>query len=181
MTPRTNMYAKGHFWTWGSLKISRLLRHNTQWCHENLTEMRDGRQAGPKAPESKRAGWPGAGRPAFGLSRTKQRAEGLGLVTKKSSLCFLLHPNAECVYRNFPFWKIKEWLSFKFVGDNMTAMTHIGRQEQINVSGVCQTPKPNVTRLLGPPQNASECILTRCKVTGLSHATGPLPDHEYKH
>lgn len=40
-----------------------------------------GRQ-GQRPPESKRAGWLGAGRPAFGLSRTKKRAEGLGVVSK---------------------------------------------------------------------------------------------------
>lgn len=42
-------------------------------------------------------------------------------------------------------------------------------------------PKPNMTRLLGPPQDASEHVLTRCTVTGLSHATGPPPNHEYRH
>lgn len=60
-------------------------------------------------------------------------------------------------------------------------MIHTGRHEQIHVNGVCQMPKPNMTRLLGPPQDASEHILTRCTVTGLSHATGPPPNHEYRH
>lgn len=60
-------------------------------------------------------------------------------------------------------------------------MAHVGRHEQLNVSGVCPMPKPNTTRLLGPPQDASELVLPTCKVTGLPHATGPLPDHGHRH
>lgn len=128
-----------------------------------------------RPPESKRAGWLGAERPACRLCSTK-RAGGSGV---KSRLT--LSSDAECVLQKLTFCKIKGWLRFR-VRDNVITTTLEGRHGRADKHewSLSEIPKPNITKSLSPPQDLNVSS-TVGKVTGLSQATEPLPDHEYKH